>query len=91
MKNVRLKQLLTAVRHFVAFEFIKQLMNSLLVSPASLAELRLLTALLKQMNITAKILTDDEKEDLGLGLLMRQATGASQVRRQVVMQKLGRG
>ena len=66
-------------------------MNSLLVSPASLAELRLLTALLKQMNITAKILTDDEKEDLGLGLLMRQAAGASQVTRQVVMQKLGRG
>ena len=66
-------------------------MNSLLVSPASLAELRLLTALLKQMNITAKILTDDEKEDLGLGLLMKQAAGASQVTRQVVMQKLGRG
>ena len=66
-------------------------MTSLLVSPNSPAELKLLTALLKQMNIAAKVLTDDEKEDMGLGLLIKQAAGASKVTRQAVMQKLRRG
>ena len=66
-------------------------MTSLLVSPTSSAELKLLTALLKQMNIAAKVLTDDEKEDLGLGLLIKQAAGAPRVTREAVMQKLGRG
>ena len=64
-------------------------MPSLLISPSSPAELKLLTALLKKMNIATKVLSDEEKEDLGLGMLMRQAAEAPKVSRAVVMRKLG--
>lgn len=65
-------------------------MPSLLISPASPADLKLVTALLKKMNIAARVLSDEEKEDAGLGLLMRQAAGAPKVSRTAVMRQLGR-
>lgn len=64
-------------------------MDSLLITPASAADLKLVTALLKKMNIAAKVLSDEEKEDLGLALLMREAAGAPPVSRAAVMRKLG--
>ena len=65
-------------------------MTSLLVSPASPAELKLVTALLKKMNIATKTLSDEEKEDLGLAILLREAAAAPKVSRAAVMRKLGR-
>ena len=50
----------------------------------------LLTALLKKMSIEARVLSDEEKEDLGLGLMMREAKNSPRVSRDAVMQKLGR-
>ncbi|WP_073108989.1 hypothetical protein [Hymenobacter daecheongensis] len=64
-------------------------MNSLLITPASESELQLLTAMLKKMNIVAKVLSEDEKEDLGMGLLMKEAQGSPKVLRESVMRKLG--
>ena len=64
-------------------------MTSLLVSPASPAELKLVTALLKKMNIATKALSDEEKEDLGLGMLLREAADAPKASRAAVMRKLG--
>lgn len=58
-------------------------MDSLLITPSSTADLKLLTALLQKMNIAAKVLSDEEKENLGLAMLMRQAA------REAVMRKLG--
>ncbi|RZK15917.1 MAG: hypothetical protein EOO56_21735 [Hymenobacter sp.] len=65
-------------------------MTSLLISPASSAELKLVTALLKKMNIATKTLSDEEKEDLGLGMLLREAADAPKASRAAVMRKLGR-
>jgi len=70
-------------------------MPSLLISHASPADLKLVAALLKKMNIAARIVPDEkskdeEKEDAGLKLLMRQAAGAPRVSRSTVMRKLGR-
>ncbi len=64
-------------------------MTSLVISPTSPAELKLITTLLKKMNIPVKALSDEEKEDLGLATLMRQAAGAPKVSREAVMRKLG--
>jgi len=63
-------------------------MNSLLVSPSSLAELKLVLAVLKKMDIATKVLSEEEKEDLGLSLLMRQAANEPKVSRADVMRKL---
>ncbi len=65
-------------------------MTSLLVSPSSPAELKLVTALLKKMNTATKTLSDEEKEDLGLAMLLREAADAPKVSRAAVMRKLGR-
>ena len=65
-------------------------MESLLITPSSSEELALLKALLKKMSIEAKVLSDEEKEDLGLGLMMREAKNSPRVSRDSVMRKLGR-
>ena len=64
-------------------------MTSLIVSPSTLAELDLLTALLAKMNIAAKPLTDEDKEDLGLSMLIWQAADDPEVPRAEIMRKLG--
>ena len=65
-------------------------MESLLITPASDEELALLTALLKKMSLAAKVLSEEEKEDLGLALMMREAKSSPRVSRESVMRKLGR-
>lgn len=65
-------------------------MISLLVSPSSPAELKLVVALLKKMNVSVKSLSDEDKEDMGLSMLMRQAAAAPKVSREDVMRELGR-
>ena len=65
-------------------------MPSILIHPASDEELTLLTALFKKMSIAARVLSDEEKEDLGLGLMMREAEKSPRVSRESVMRKLGR-
>jgi hypothetical protein len=65
-------------------------MDSLLVTPSSAADLKLLTALLKKMNVAVKLISDEEKEDLGMGLLMKEAKGSPKVSRESVMRQLGR-
>ena len=64
-------------------------MDSLIVTPKDKAEFQLLFALLQKMRITSVVLTDDEKEDLGLIQLMKQADRAQKVTREEVMAKLG--
>jgi len=75
-----------AVLSLVIFCF----MESLLITPSSSEDLALLRALLKKMSIEAKVLSDEEKEDLGLALMMREAKNSPRVSRSSVMQKLGR-
>ena len=65
-------------------------MESLLITPSSNEDLALLRALLVKMRIEAKVLTEEEKEDLGLALMMKEAKNSSRVSRVSVMRKLGR-
>lgn len=65
-------------------------MNSLIITPASEAEWQLLTDFLATTKITAKALSDEELEDFGLGILMREAQESPKVSRESVMQALGR-
>ena len=48
-------------------------MNSLIVTPASEAEWKLLTAFLASTKIAAKTHSEEESEDFGLGILMQEA------------------
>ncbi len=67
-------------------------MTSLLISPASPAELELVTALLKKMNISALPLSDDDKEDFGLSLMIKEAMNDPEfVSREEIMRQLGQG
>lgn len=65
-------------------------MHSILITPKSQAEFDLLQDLLKRMRIKARVLdlTDEEKEDLGLHILMNQADRASRVSREDILSAL---
>lgn len=64
-------------------------MKSIIISPKSKEEMDLLSKLLKKLNVDAAYLSEDEKEDLGLKLLMREADRKKTVSRASVMKKLG--
>lgn len=65
-------------------------MHSILITPKSQAEFDLMQDLLKRMRIKARVLdlTDEEKEDLGLSILMDQADRASRVSREDILSAL---
>jgi hypothetical protein len=63
-------------------------METLLVQPKNEQELRLLQSLLLKMNIGNTVISVEDKEDLGLLLLMQKADRSKRVSRKTVMQKL---
>ena len=63
-------------------------MESLIITPANNEELALIKAVLKKMNLETKVLTDEEKEDMGLALLMSEADRNATTSREEVMKKL---
>jgi hypothetical protein len=65
-------------------------MEALLVSVKDKAELKLISDLLKKMQIETKLLTEEQREDFGLINLMKQADRTQKVSREKVMAKLGR-
>lgn len=65
-------------------------MATLLVKPKSKAEFKLLYELLKKMQITNKVLSNEELEDLGLIAMMKEVDKTQKVSRAKVMAKLGR-
>ncbi len=65
-------------------------MDALLVSLKDKTELKLVSDLLKKMQIEVKLLTEKQSEDLGLIRLMKQADRSQKVSREKVMAKLGR-
>ncbi|MDD4150836.1 MAG: hypothetical protein PHE33_12495 [Bacteroidales bacterium] len=54
------------------------------------AELKLLSEMLKKMRIPIKVLSAEEREDLGLIKLMKEVDRTKKVSRSKVMEKLGR-
>ena len=65
-------------------------MNTIIVQPKTKAEMQLVSEMLKKMRIASKILSDEEREDAGLGMLIKQASRTEKVSRDQVMAKLGR-
>ena len=65
-------------------------MEALVVSFKDKTELKLVSDLLKKMNIEAKVLSEEEREDMGMVKLMRKVDRTQKVSRTQVMAKLGR-
>ena len=65
-------------------------MEALIVSFKDKTELKLVSDLLKKMNIEAKVLSEEEREDMGMVKLMRKVDRTQKVSRTQVMAKLGR-
>lgn len=65
-------------------------METLLVKTKNKNETKLVSDLLKKMRIQTVILSDEEREDIGLIKLMKQANRNEKVVRQEIMAKLGK-
>lgn len=63
-------------------------MESIIVTPKNQEEFRLLTDLLAKMDISSKVLSEEEKEDIGLGILLQEADRNEKVSREEIMNKL---
>jgi hypothetical protein len=63
-------------------------MSAILIQPKDNSEFQLLTTLLSKMKVSAKILADEEWEDLGLGLLIKEVDQSDTVSRESVFAKL---
>ncbi|SHM96179.1 hypothetical protein [Mucilaginibacter sp. OK098] len=63
-------------------------MESIVISPKTKDEAKLITDLLQKMNISSKIITDEEKEDMGLVIMMKETDMDDLVSREEIMQKL---
>lgn len=63
-------------------------METLLVQPKNAEELALLQTMLDKMSIGNTVISLEEKEDLGLLMLMQKADRSKRVSRETVMKKL---
>ena len=63
-------------------------MTTLLISPKSYNELKFIEDFLHKIGVASKELSSDEKEELGLSILMKQANRSRKVSRETVMKKL---
>ena len=63
-------------------------METLLVQPKNAEELALLQTMLDKMSISNTVISIEEKEDLGLLMLMTKADRTKRVSRETVMKKL---
>ena len=63
-------------------------MDTLLVSPKDTQEFQLISDLFSRMKVKTKVLTSDEKEDIGLTELMKEADRSKKVSRGTIMKKL---
>ncbi|HRI28147.1 MAG TPA: hypothetical protein PK239_14725 [Chitinophagales bacterium] len=63
-------------------------MKTILITPKDKAEYTFLTALLKKMNIPNTVLTNEQKEEMGMVMLMKKADKTKTVSRNTIMKKL---
>lgn len=63
-------------------------MSSIIISPKSDEEAQFILDLLKRLKVSAMTLSDREKEDWGLGLLMKEADRSQKVSKDDIMGKL---
>lgn len=63
-------------------------MESIVINPKTKDEAKLITDLLSRMNISSKVITEEEKEDIGLLMMMKEVDRNEIVSREEVMKKL---
>lgn len=63
-------------------------MESIVINPKTKDEIKVITDLLNKMNIQSEIITDEEKEDMGLLMMMKEADRNARVTKEEVMKKL---
>lgn len=63
-------------------------MESLIITPRNKTEQKLLADLLTKMNVKVSVLTEDDKEDLGMAALLKEADRSKKVTKEAVLQKL---
>ena len=63
-------------------------MKSLIISPKTKTELKLIEELLNKLGITSKLLSEEEIEDAGLSLMMKDVDRTKKVSKEKVMKKL---
>lgn len=63
-------------------------MESLLITPKNKVEQKLLSDLLTKMNIKVSVLSDEDRESLGMAALLKEADRSKRVSRETILQKL---
>ena len=63
-------------------------MESIVITPKTKDEAKIITDLLNKMNISSSVITDEEKEDLGLLMMMKEVERNDKVSRDEIMKKL---
>ncbi|MBZ0246342.1 MAG: hypothetical protein K8H85_10370 [Cyclobacteriaceae bacterium] len=63
-------------------------MSSIVVNPKSQQELQFLSELLKKLGVEAKVLSDEDTEDLGLAVLMKDVDRSQIASEDDIMEKL---
>ena len=63
-------------------------MQSIIITPKSFSEHRFVSELLKKLNVSLRVISEDEKEDMGLSLLMKKVDRTKKVSRDTIMKKL---
>jgi len=63
-------------------------MRSLLINPKDAKELQLVIDILSKMGVSYNELTEEDKEDIGLSVMMQEADRSQKVSEKEVMNKL---
>jgi hypothetical protein len=63
-------------------------MEVAIVQSEDKADLKLLAELARKMGIRFKVLTEEQKADIGMGLLMKEADRSQKVSEEEIMRKL---
>jgi hypothetical protein len=65
-------------------------MNSILITPRNAEEFQLIADIFSKMKIKTKVLSSEEKEDIGMLELLKQSDKNRKVTRESIMKKLRR-
>ncbi len=63
-------------------------MDSILINPQNEQEFKFVSQLLNKLGVVSKVFTEEEKEDLGLSILMKDANQSEKVSENEILNKL---
>lgn len=63
-------------------------MKSILITPKSTREFKFLSGLLDKLGVSSKTLSAEELEDIGMSVMMKQASRSKKATRESIMRKL---